>query len=68
MALALAYAANALRRVVVRIGERRIPLASLGYAVVALVIVAFVFFYPVWTGAPETASDFMTRIWLVGWQ
>jgi len=68
MALALAYAASALRRAHIPWRARRIPLSSLAYAVVALVIVAFVFFYPMWTGAPQTASDFMTRIWLAGWQ
>jgi hypothetical protein len=68
MALALAYALTALRRVEVRWGERRIPMAALSYAAVALVLAAFVFFYPMWTGAPQTVSDFTTRMWLATWQ
>ncbi len=68
MALALAYALTALRRVEMRIGQRRIPLAALSYAAVALVLVAFVFFYPMWTAAPQTLSDWNARMWLASWQ
>jgi dolichyl-phosphate-mannose--protein O-mannosyl transferase len=68
MALALAYALTALRRQEIRWGGRRIPMAWLSYAVVGLVVASFAFFYPMWTGAPQTASDFMTRIWLASWQ
>lgn len=68
MALALAYALSALRRVEARWGDRRIPVGFLSYAAVALVLAAFVFFYPMWTGAPQTGSDFNTRMWLSSWQ
>ena len=68
MALALAYALTALRRVEARWGDRRIPVGALSYAAVALVLAAFVFFYPMWTGAPQTGSDFNTRMWLSSWQ
>lgn len=68
MALALAYACSALRRAHIPLGQRRIPLSSLAYATVAVAIVAFIFFYPVWTGAPIDTSNFMTRIWVAGWQ
>jgi len=68
MALALAYALTALRRVEARWGERRIPMAALSYAAVGVVLAAFVFFYPMWTGAPQTVSDFTTRMWLASWQ
>jgi len=68
MALALAYALTALRRTEMRLGSRRVPLAALAYGAVALVLVAFVFFYPMWTGAPQTLSDFNLRMWLATWQ
>lgn len=68
MALALAYALSALRRVEMRWGSRRIPMASLAYALAALVLVAFVFFYPMWTAQPQTGSDFNLRMWLASWQ
>jgi hypothetical protein len=68
MCLALAYALNALRRASFTWGTRRIPLASLAYAGVAVVLAGFVFFYPVWTAIPLTNSDFMMRMWVASWQ
>ncbi len=35
---------------------------------VALVIAAFVFFYPIWTGVPLTAQAFEWRIWFQSWR
>jgi len=68
MCLALAYALNALRRSSITWGTRRIPLAALAYAGVAVVLAGFVFFYPVWTAVPLTNSDFMMRMWVASWQ
>jgi hypothetical protein len=68
MCLALAYALNALRRTTITWGKRRIPLASLAYAGVAVVLAGFVFFYPVWTAIPLTNSDFLMRMWVASWQ
>jgi dolichyl-phosphate-mannose--protein O-mannosyl transferase len=68
MALALAYALSSLRRTHIVIGERRIPLSSLAWAGIFVVLAAFVFFYPVWTAQPMTTSDFMTRMWVASWQ
>ncbi|HEV7679531.1 MAG TPA: phospholipid carrier-dependent glycosyltransferase [Candidatus Dormibacteraeota bacterium] len=68
MALALAYALSALRRQHLVIGGRRISMASLAYAGIAVVVLGFVFFYPVWTASPMTNSDFMTRMWVASWQ
>jgi hypothetical protein len=66
--LALAYALAQLRRTVVTVAGRRIPLASLSYATVAVVLACFVFFYPLWTAIPITNSDFMLRMWVASWQ
>ncbi|HZS15005.1 MAG TPA: phospholipid carrier-dependent glycosyltransferase [Candidatus Dormibacteraeota bacterium] len=68
MCLALAYALTHLRRASFNLGSRRVPLASLSYAAIALVLAAFVFFYPVWTAMPLTNSDFMMRMWVASWQ
>jgi hypothetical protein len=68
MVLALAYMLSALRRTEMRWGERRISLAPLAYTWCAVVLAAFVFFYPMWTGAPQTLSDWTTRMWLSTWQ
>jgi len=68
MGLALAYMLAQLRRTSLSIAGRRIPMASLAYAGVAVVLAAFVYFYPLWTAAPITNSDFLTRIWVAGWQ
>jgi dolichyl-phosphate-mannose--protein O-mannosyl transferase len=68
MAIALAYALAALRGTSFSWRERRIPLSALAYAAVAVVLAAFVFFYPVWTAIPLTNSDFMMRMWVASWQ
>lgn len=68
MCLALAYALAHLRRASFTVGSRRVPLASLSYAAIALVLAAFVFFYPLWTAAPITNSDFLMRMWVASWQ
>ena len=66
-ALALAYAFTALRRVNIAFGRATISLAPVAYAGVALVLVAFVFFYPVWTAAPLSLADHQMRIWVDTW-
>lgn len=66
-ALALAYALSALRIATVRIGGRDVPLRPLSYAGLALVVASFVFFYPIWTGAPLAQSDFQLRMWYPSW-
>jgi dolichyl-phosphate-mannose--protein O-mannosyl transferase len=38
------------------------------YAGLALVVAAFVFFYPTWTGLPLTSADHQMRIWEGDWQ
>jgi hypothetical protein len=68
MCLALAYALAHLRRSSLTIAGRRIPLASLAYAGIAVVLAAFVFFYPLWTAMPITNSDFLMRMWVASWQ
>jgi hypothetical protein len=68
MALALAYTCSALRRQSLPWRGRRIPLGALAYVPLGLAIAAFIFFYPVWTGAPQNTTDFTTRIWVAGWQ
>jgi dolichyl-phosphate-mannose-protein mannosyltransferase len=37
-------------------------------AYVAIVVAAFVFFYPIWTGLPLTPQAFEWRIWLESWR
>jgi hypothetical protein len=68
MCLALAYMLTHLRRSALTIAGRRIPMASLAYAFIAVVLAAFVFFYPVWTAAPIDNSDFLMRMWVASWQ
>ena len=68
MALAYAYALTALRRVHVTVGNRSVSLAPLSYAALALVVAGFVFFYPMWTGAPLTSADHEMRLWVGDWQ
>ncbi|TMC50205.1 MAG: phospholipid carrier-dependent glycosyltransferase [Chloroflexi bacterium] len=62
--LALAYALTALRRQRLQIGGRVVSLAPAAWAAVGVVVAAFIFFYPVWTGAPQTSADHNQRIWL----
>jgi dolichyl-phosphate-mannose--protein O-mannosyl transferase len=68
MALAYAYLLTALRRGRVSVRGRTVSLAPLSYAAIALVATAFVFFYPVWTGSPQTSADHAMRIWWATWQ
>src|SRR5580692_8857447 len=63
-ALALAYALSGLRRVRIRFGNRELSLAPLAYAVIASVLAAFIFFYPIWTAMPQTSADQQTRMWV----
>ena len=63
-ALALAYMLTALRRWSVPFGRWQVPLAPVAYAALAATIVAFVFFYPVWTASPLTYADHQMRIWV----
>ena len=68
MALAYAYALTAIRRRTVVVGGRTLSLAPVAYAGLALVVAAFVFFYPMWTGAPLSSADLQMRIWEGRWQ
>lgn len=68
LALAYAYALTALRRVTLRVGGRTVSLAPVSYAALAVVVAGFVFFYPMWTGAPLTPADHAMRIWEGDWQ
>ena len=65
--LALAYLLTAIRRVTVPFGSRRLSLAPVAYGVVAVVVAAFVFFYPVWTAAPLSSADHQMRLWVDSW-
>ena len=68
MALGLAYVLDRMRDV--RIGTLRghaVTLAPVAPAAVAVVVATFAFFFPVWTGLPQTAADHAMRIWLPGW-
>ena len=69
IALGLAYALSGLRRVRIPIGGggRVISLAPASFAMLGVVLAAFVFFYPMWTGAPLPTADHAMRIWLDGW-
>jgi dolichyl-phosphate-mannose--protein O-mannosyl transferase len=67
MALALAYALSALRTTVVRAGSLEIPLRPFAYAGLGVVVAAFVFFYPIWTGAGQPTADHDLRMWFESW-
>jgi hypothetical protein len=67
LALALAYALTALRHVRFFAGGRWWSLAPLAYAGVAVVVAAFVFFYPIWTAIPLTTPDQQMRLWVDAW-
>jgi hypothetical protein len=66
-ALALAYALCALRATTVRLGGVELSLKPLSWAAIGLVVAAFVFFYPIWTGAPLLPADFDMRMWFPSW-
>jgi len=68
MALAYAYALTALRRSRVTVLGRSLSLTPLSYAALGVVVAGFLFFYPMWSGAPLTSADHEMRIWLPGWQ
>lgn len=65
--LALAYALTALRRIHVPFWRWNLSLAPLAYAAMATVLLAFVFFYPVWTAAPLSLADHEMRVWVDTW-
>jgi dolichyl-phosphate-mannose-protein mannosyltransferase len=68
IALGLAYALAAIRGVVIGAGTRyAVSLRPVAWAGVALVIAAFVFFYPIWTGAPSSQADHQMRMWFEAW-
>lgn len=66
-ALALAYAFAALRTVRFFARGRWWSLAPVAYAGIGLVVVAFIFFYPVWTAVPLTSADLQMRLWVDAW-
>ena len=68
LALAYAYALSALRHARVGVRGRAISLAPVSYAALAVVVAGFVFFYPMWTGAPLTPADHQMRLWVGDWQ
>jgi dolichyl-phosphate-mannose--protein O-mannosyl transferase len=39
----------------------------MAYAAMAAVLLAFVFFYPVWTAAPLSIADHEMRVWVDTW-
>jgi len=67
LALALAYMLAALRHVRFFDGGRWWSLAPLAYAGVAVVVAAFIFFYPIWTAIPLTSPDQNMRLWVDAW-
>jgi 4-amino-4-deoxy-L-arabinose transferase-like glycosyltransferase len=62
--LALAYALTAIRKLSLTVGRVRIPFSPVAYGAIGLVVAAFVFFYPVWTGAPISYADHLMRTWI----
>jgi dolichyl-phosphate-mannose-protein mannosyltransferase len=46
---------------------RRLRGAPLVYAYLATVVVFFIYFYPMWTGAPLPYSTWLNRMWLPSW-
>ena len=67
MAMGLAYALTALRKRGISWHGNRYSGAPIAYATVILVVVAFLFFYPIWTGIPQSLPDENLRIWLSSW-
>jgi dolichyl-phosphate-mannose--protein O-mannosyl transferase len=65
--LALAYALTALRRITIPLRRSNLSLAPMTYAAMAAVLLAFVFFYPVWTAAPLSIADHEMRVWVDTW-
>jgi hypothetical protein len=67
LALALAYALTAIRGVRFYARGRWWSMAPIAYAGIAVVIAAFVFFYPVWTAIPQINADHLMRVWVDTW-
>jgi len=68
MALGLAYALTAIRGVVIGAGTRHaVSLRPVAWAGAAVVVAAFIFFYPIWTGAPQGSADHQLRMWFEAW-
>lgn len=68
MVLAVAFALTSIRSVVLRAEFGRFHISAAGprliAAYVVLVIAAFIYFYPLWTGMPITPDAYRDRIWL----
>ncbi len=72
LCLGLAYPLARLRRSTVQLswGAVQLPRWSgraLTWTVVLAVFVAFIYFYPLWTGAPLAEPAFYQHLWLPGW-
>ena len=68
MMLAVAFAIARLRRFELRIqlGPAELPAITgthLALAYLGMVVLVFLFFYPLWTGLPLTGEGWMQRIW-----
>ena len=68
MILAIAYALADLRGRVVRLGSRsvrlpRVPGRHLANAYLGVVVLLFVFFYPLWSALPINGDSWSQRIW-----
>src|SRR6202011_1324888 len=62
--LALAYVLTAIRSQLIPIGRLRLSFAPVAYGAVAVIVAAFIFFYPVWTAAPLSLADHLMRTWI----
>ena len=68
MALGLAYILSLMRKADIPwFGSRRLSLAGPAYGMVVLVVVGFLFFYPIWTGIPQTVANENLRVWFQTW-
>ena len=68
LVLGLAYALAAIRNVVIGEGTPwAVSLRPVAWAGVGLVVAAFVFWYPLWTGAPQSQPDHIMRVWFDSW-
>jgi dolichyl-phosphate-mannose--protein O-mannosyl transferase len=68
MILAVAYALADLRARAVRLGSWSVRIATLqgrhlAYAYLGVVLLGFVFFYPLWSGLPVSGDSWYERIW-----
>ena len=55
---------TAIRRAGFDVNGRRISFAPISFALVAAVVAAFIFFYPVWTAVPQIPADHQMRVWV----